>query len=116
MLSYGMEGNSFEIAKDIGLHLGKWIYLADARCDYYKDTKNNTYNPFIYSFDSRESAESFFKEELNMIMSLELNRIYNDFALIDKTGDPELYACAENIILVGMRNTLNRYLEKESKS
>ena len=115
LLAYKMKGDSLEIAKDIGLHLGKWIYLADARCDYYKDIKNKTYNPFIYAFDSQESAEKFFEEEFNMIMSLELNRMYNDFALIDKTGDPELYACAENIILAGMRNTLNRYLEKESR-
>jgi hypothetical protein len=48
-------------------------------------------------------------------MSLELNRIKNDFALIEKTADPELYACAENIILAGMKNTLKRELEKESK-
>jgi len=116
LMSYKLEGNAREIAKDIGLHVGKWVYFADARCDYRKDLKNNSYNPFIYAFDSQEKAEQFFNDEFNMVMSLELNRIKNDFELIDRTGDPELYACAENIILAGMKNTLNREIEKEKNS
>ena len=115
LLSYKLDEKNALIAKDIGIHVGKWVYLADARCDYYKDLKNSSYNPFIYAFESQEKAEQFFNEDFDMIMSLELNRIKNDFALIEKTADPELYACAENIILAGMKNTLKRELEKESK-
>jgi hypothetical protein len=115
LLSYKLDEKNALIAKDIGIHVGKWVYFADARCDYYKDLKNSSYNPFIYAFESQEKAEQFFKEDFDMIMSLELNRIKNDFALIEKTADPELYACAENIILAGMKNTLKRELEKESK-
>ncbi len=33
--------------RKIGFGLGKFIYIADAACDYYSDIKKNSYNPLV---------------------------------------------------------------------
>ena len=35
------------ILRDLGRHLGRFIYLADAAVDYRSDKKKNKYNPFL---------------------------------------------------------------------
>lgn len=39
LLSFGLEKREAVIAAEIGLHTGRWVYLADAVCDYYDDKK-----------------------------------------------------------------------------
>ena len=38
-----------QIAKNVGYHIGKWIYLADAINDFDSDKKSGSFNPFIVS-------------------------------------------------------------------
>ena len=45
LLSYGLDGSSKTIAQHIGLHVGKWLYFADAVDDFAEDVQRDRYNP-----------------------------------------------------------------------
>ena len=46
IFSYGLSGNDRLVYFEVGLHLGKFIYLADAAEDYEKDIKEGKFNPY----------------------------------------------------------------------
>lgn len=41
--------------RKIGFGLGKFIYIADAACDYYSDIRKNSYNPLVLTNEKPES-------------------------------------------------------------
>lgn len=41
--------------RKIGFGLGKFIYIADAACDYYSDKKKNSYNPLVLTGEKPEN-------------------------------------------------------------
>ena len=47
---YGQEHPGITLLGDIGYHLGKWIYLADAIDDLEENRSDGTYNPLFYRF------------------------------------------------------------------
>ncbi len=100
ILSYGLEGGKAAVARQIGFHIGKWIYIADALDDYASDKKDGKYNPFVLLWKdgiSPESAvgiQSALKREL---MDAELG-----FNMIDYGDDGRLRGVIENIIYCGM--------------
>ena len=55
--SFGMEGATARVAKDIGYHIGRFVYLADALDDRYKDQKTQSYNPLNLSFGGTEGVD-----------------------------------------------------------
>ncbi|MFA6948142.1 MAG: DUF5685 family protein [Eubacteriales bacterium] len=46
VFSHGLCGSDERIAAQIGLHIGRWIYLVDAADDYGDDRRTGSYNPF----------------------------------------------------------------------
>jgi hypothetical protein len=42
----------------IGFGLGKFIYIADAACDYYSDMNKNRYNPLVLMGEKPENMRS----------------------------------------------------------
>lgn len=51
-----LEGTNAEIARQCGLHLGRFVYLIDAYDDMKDDAKSGSYNPFICKYGSVEAA------------------------------------------------------------
>ena len=100
ILSYGLDGGKAAVARQIGMHIGKWIYIADALDDYSEDKKEGKYNPFVLlwkdgiSADDAEGIRSALKREL---MDAELG-----FNMIDYGDDGRLRGVIENIIYCGM--------------
>lgn len=46
----GVDGKYALLCREIGLHLGRFIYAADAAEDYEKDRKSGNYNPFVLAY------------------------------------------------------------------
>lgn len=60
IVAFGIEGNEGKIARNIGYHVGRWIYITDALDDHAEDVKKERYNPFALLYgkviDHREAA------------------------------------------------------------
>lgn len=114
--SFGLEGDSAAIARQIGFHTGRWVYLADAACDYAEDRADGKYNPFIYAFESAEEAGKFFSDDLWEILTLELCEIEKAVALIDKDRSRTVLECINNIIHGGMESAFSLAAERRRRN
>lgn len=45
LLSYGLDGQRKTVAQHVGMHVGKWLYFADAVDDFDEDVRRDRYNP-----------------------------------------------------------------------
>lgn len=115
LLSYGLDGGEARIAHEIGLHTGRWVYLADAIDDLEDDRKSGAYNPFLAAFPEESRMESFRENVARGAMAMESAAIMRAVSLIDFSDREILDACIKNIICDGMENALSVALGKESK-
>lgn len=113
LLSLGLSGAKLRIAREIGLHTGRFVYLIDAICDYEDDVKDGTYNPFIYAF-SKEEMQRFKSDTLRGVLTIEADAILRAFDLLSFEGKPMFRECIENIIVDGMGNALSIAVGKET--
>lgn len=113
--SFGLDGEKARIADEIGRHVGKWVYLADAACDIDDDEKSGSYNPFLAAM-GRDAAADFIKSGLDGVLSMELVAALGAFEL-GPSDMGECAGCIRNIITKGMRKTLSDKLveHKEKK-
>lgn len=115
LLSVGYEEATATVAREIGYHTGRWVYLADAVCDYKKDKKENKYNPFIFAFESDEEAEKYLSSDISDILTLELRSLDRAIALIEPPRSDAVMRCITNIVRGGMENSLITAMRKEAE-
>jgi hypothetical protein len=110
-LSYGLGDKNARIAKEIGRHLGRAVYLADAACDFYKDKKSASYNPFVLAFGG-EMGEA---EEQNVktAVLLELAALERTLLLLDYTDFEMARECIMNVAVFGIKHSFFSEFEKE---
>jgi len=110
-LSYGLCGKEYRIAEDIGMHVGRAVYLADAACDMRKDKKSGSYNPFLLAFggDIGEREERMIKDAVLM----ELSALCRSLELIDYEGFDLTRECVMNVAVYGIKNAFFAEFEKE---
>ena len=105
LLANGLGGTEARIAREIGLHTGRWVYLTDAACDREADRKSGSYNPFLLAGGE---ADAF----LGGAMAMESEAILRAVELIDLSDRAILRACIENIICDGMEQAVSLALGK----
>lgn len=115
ILSYGLDGNEERILRNIGHHIGRWIYIIDAADDYKEDFEKKRFNPFIYLYDGVELSESQ-RQDVATSLKLELLAAEPAFDLIDLDENPNIEGIIKNIIYRGMPNVADRVLELDCKS
>lgn len=115
LLSVGYEEATATVAREIGYHTGRWVYLADAVCDYKKDKKENKYNPFIFAFEGDEEAEKYLSSDISDILTLELRSLDRAIALIEPPRSDAVIRCITNIVRGGMENSLITAMRKEAE-
>ncbi len=113
LLACGLETREAAIAQEIGLHTGRWVYLADAVCDYPQDKKSGSYNPFLYAFPEEAQMEDFRRTMMRGVLSMETDAIARSVLLIDFEDRLLLRRCIENIIEDGMESALSMAVGKE---
>ncbi len=113
LLSLGLDGANEAVAREIGRHTGRFVYLIDAVCDYEEDRKKGAYNPFLYAFSDEAEMERFRRETLYGILMRESEAVLHAVNLLDFEGKPMFYACIENIITDGVESALSMAAGKE---
>ncbi len=112
ILSYGLPQNDEKLMRNIGRHIGRWIYIVDAADDIDEDIKKQRYNAFACLYggmipdNERESVENSLR--------LELLSAEPAFDLIDYNELYDIKAIVENIIYRGMPKTAEKILKKDS--
>jgi len=115
LLAYGLEGSKAKIAYEIGLHTGRWVYLADAIDDLDDDRKSGSYNPFLSALSDEAQVEHVRDTVLRGVMAMESAAIMRAVDLIDCSDREVLYACIKNIICDGMERAISVSLGKEAE-
>ncbi len=114
ILSYGLDGSDKKIMKNIGKHIGRWIYITDAADDFEEDLKKGRYNPFIALLGKEEMNEQV-KRDIAISLKLELSGAEPAFDLIEYKN-PNIEGIIQNIIYRGMPDVAERVLCLEGKS
>lgn len=107
--SFGLEGADARVAYDIGYHIGRFIYLADALDDRYKDEKNGNYNPLLLSFGGTKGIE----ENIEFLRRTLLDSgaaISRSYALSDGNGFDEI---VYNVAGYGIQEAADKVINKE---
>ena len=110
-LAYDLPEKSARIAREVGRHLGRAVYLADAACDFYKDKKSASYNPFVLAFGG-EMGEAEERSVKNAVL-LELSALERTLGLIDYTDFDLTRECVMNVAVFGIKHAFFSELEKE---
>jgi len=113
VFTYGLRENSpeYRIAKEIGFHTGKWIYILDAVDDYGSDLKTGSYNPIVCAAKDELTCAKLpekyielpenIRNRIECSLLLELSTIENAVNLLEfKDGGIENIVM--NIINLGM--------------
>ena len=108
ILSYGLEGTDEKIMRNIGRHVGRWIYIIDAADDLDEDIKKNRFNAFAKLYGGRIPDEE--RESVANSLRLELLAAEPAFDLIDYNELYDIEAIIGNIMYLGMPNTAERVL------
>jgi hypothetical protein len=102
IFGYGLEGEKKLIASEIGLHIGRWIYIADAADDYEKDKKRGEFNPLT------ELAP----ERIKISLTLELEGASRAVELIAPYDDG-IMNIVRNIIYLGLPSRADKIVKEE---
>lgn len=100
----GLEGEGKLIAHEIGLHIGRWIYIADAADDYEKDKKRGEFNPLT------ELAP----ERIRISLTLELEAVSRAVELITPYDDG-IMNIVKNIIYLGLPYRRDKIVKEEKQ-
>lgn len=107
LLSTGLEGMNLRIAKELGRHIGRWLYFADAADDYEKDIKKGRFNPF-------RGEDKLPKERIRVSMLLELDAASKALELIN-FEDKGIESVVKNILYLGMPIVADKVISKSEK-
>lgn len=109
VLSYGVDENSAKILKNIGKHIGRWIYIVDAVDDIEEDAKKGRFNPLICLY-GEGSIDDDKKRIISDSLKLELLAAEPAFELIDHENNRTVEEIINNIIYRGMPNVADEIL------
>ena len=118
LLSYGLEGNQAKLARTIGRHVGRWVYILDAADDYAEDVRRGRYNPLACLYGASGGAPggapaalpSDKREEIRVALLCELSELECALDLVDMAENPDLEGVLRNILYLGMPKEAARVL------
>jgi len=101
MFSGGLEGEARLVTYQVGYHLGKFIYCADAAEDYEKDRASGSYNPYVISYEGRELTSEN-KSTIRTALLLECRQLEAAVNLIPFGNKYTCENIVRNIIYLGL--------------
>ncbi len=113
--SYGYENSTsrYRIAREIGRHIGRFIYIADAVDDLASDMKSGSYNPFvIMNCDDPMAVFSDGGERIKTSLMMELTGASAAVELIDDKIVPEYVNIIKNILYFGLPEKASQLIRK----
>ena len=97
----GTEGASYRVLYECGLHLGIFIYAADAAEDYSDDYKTGKYNPYVLAY-GKESLSEENKAAIKCALILECKKIEAAVNLLPFGTRTTIENIVKNIIYLGL--------------
>ena len=101
IFSYGYEGEARLVTYECGLHLGKFIYAADAAEDYDKDAASGSYNPYVIAYGGAPLTSEN-RQTVKTGLLFECQRIEAAVNLMDFSGKATIENIIKNIIYLGL--------------
>jgi hypothetical protein len=116
LLSHGLTGNREKLARKIGLHVGRWVYILDAADDFADDLKEGRYNPLaclyadLLADGGTKELPPQKREELKIALLNELTELECAFDLLDGEENPDVAGILRNILYMGLPREAERVL------
>ena len=111
LLAHGLCSSEEKIARAIGTHLGKWIYITDALDDMADDLRLGRYNPFLIIYNgSIPTGDQL--SDIALALKNELIGLENALDLIDFGADDTVKNIIFNIIYLGMPKKIEEIISK----
>ncbi len=110
IFSFGLDGNDAKIMRNIGRHIGRWIYIVDASDDLPDDLKKERFNPFACLYGGQLLTDEQ-RVDVSRSLRLELASAEPAFDLIDFDESPTVKGIVNNIMYRGMPDVADRVLE-----
>lgn len=101
IFSYGYDGEARLVSYECGLHLGKFIYAADAAEDYDKDVKSGSYNPYVIQYGGAPLTDEN-KQSIKTGLILECSRIEAAVNLMPFERKATIENIIKNVIYLGL--------------
>ncbi len=101
IFSYGYDGEAGLVSYECGLHLGKFIYAADAAEDYDKDVKSGSYNPYVIQYGGAPLTDEN-KQSIKTGLILECSRIEAAVNLMPFDRKATIENIIKNVIYLGL--------------
>ena len=101
IFAYGLPDGERLVPYEVGYHLGKFIYAADAAEDYDDDVKNGSYNPFVLLYGGKPLTEEN-KRSIKCGLLLECKRIEAAVNLLPFGSRATIENIINNIIYLGL--------------
>ena len=112
LLAYGLTGREATLARKIGLHMGRWVYILDAADDFAEDRRRGRYNPLacLYGDPALQEIPQSKREGLRVALLNELTELECALNLLDTSDNPDLEEILRNILYLGMPKEVERVL------
>lgn len=116
ILSQGLTDEAALLARTIGRHVGRWVYILDAADDFEEDARKGRYNPLLCLYGDKNpdgtpmtTLPESKREQLHTALLGELISLERAFDLLN-THDPDLRGILSNILYEGMPRAAGRVL------
>ena len=101
IFAHGLPEEERLVPYEVGNHLGRFIYAADAAEDYEKDKKEGKYNPYLLLYGGEELTEEN-KENIKCALLLECKKIEAAVNLLPFGSRATIENIINNIIYLGL--------------
>lgn len=116
VFSLGLEGEKKDLARRIGCHTGRFIYICDAADDMVEDIKKHRYNPLALGWGEYALADGkmspMVKEAVMTSAPIELEALADEVERLD--GTHIMTPIIKNTVYLGMPASIERALSGES--
>lgn len=97
----GLTGANKRICHEIGLHLGRFIYAADAAEDYESDRESGNYNPYVVRYGG-DPLDGGIRETMRTALYLELSALEKAIDLLPFDDYAAERSILRNILYLGL--------------
>ncbi|MBO7169891.1 MAG: hypothetical protein J6W28_01785 [Clostridia bacterium] len=102
----GLSEEQAPLFYDVGYHLGRFIYVADAADDYAADRKSGDYNPFVLSYPP-ESFEGGIPDGVRVSLRLTLTALGEAIEKLPFGGDKAVESIIKNTVYLGLADRVD---------
>lgn len=101
IFKFGLDEADALVSREIGVHLGKFIYAADAAEDYDDDLKKGKYNPYVLLYEGKPLTSEN-KQNIKCGLLLECKRLEAAVNLLPFGSRATIENIINNIIYLGL--------------